>query len=85
MITFFNLEEMKEYARQQLEKTDYAVLPDVKIANKNEFIVYRSVIRQLIIDPNLGNCIPKEPKARWFNTQEEIDEQQPTTSGTEEI
>ena len=85
MITFFNLEEMKEYAKQQLEKTDYAVLPDVRLANKNEFIAYRSLIRQLIIDPNLGNSIPEEPKVRWFNTQEEIAEQQPTTIGTEEI
>ena len=86
MKTFFNTEQLKEYAKAQLKKTDYAVLPDVRLANKNQFINYRSFMRLLIIDPNLGHIIPEEPKAQWFSIQQEFAEpQQPTTTGTEEI
>lgn len=64
MITFKSLEEVKSYAKQQLEKTDYAVLPDTNIANKMEFIMYRSFIRLLYLKPNY-TPFPEEPTPIW--------------------
>ena len=70
MIYFNNIEELIAYAKQQLEKTDYAVLSDVYLTNKDEFINYRSILRQAIMFPNLSifsnsSKFPEEPKAIW--------------------
>jgi hypothetical protein len=65
MITFDNIDNVIAYAKKQLAKTDYAVLPDVYLINKDEFINYRSVLRQAIIYPNLTIQFPQEPKAIW--------------------
>ena len=45
MIKFYTLEEVKAYAKKLLEETDYAVLSDVSLTNKIDFIHYRNVIR----------------------------------------
>jgi len=63
-IQFKNIEEIRAYAKQQLEKTDYAVLPDTNIANKIEFIGYRSFIRLLYLKPNY-TPFPEEPTPIW--------------------
>ena len=52
MITFNTLEEVKAYAKQQLEKTDYTVLSDVNLNNKQEFVNYRSLLRLQYFNPN---------------------------------
>jgi hypothetical protein len=65
MITFDNIDNVIAYAKKQLEKTDYAVLPDVYLINKDEFISYRFFIRQAIINPSLTIQFPQEPKAIW--------------------
>jgi hypothetical protein len=67
MIYFNNIEELKIYAKEQLTKTDYAVLPDVYLINKDEFINYRATLRQAIMFPNLTMQFPQEPKANWNN------------------
>jgi hypothetical protein len=64
MITFKSLEEVKSYAKQQLEKTDYAVLPDTNIANKNEFVIYRNFVRLLYLNPNY-TPFSEEPTPIW--------------------
>lgn len=65
MITFDNIDTLIAYAKKQLEKTDYTVLPDVYLINKDEFISYRFFIRQAIINPSLTIQFPQEPKAIW--------------------
>jgi hypothetical protein len=65
MITFDNIDNLIDYAKKQLEKTDYTVLPDVYLINKDEFISYRFFIRQAIINPSLTTQFPQEPKAIW--------------------
>ena len=62
---FNNVEQLKEYITKQLAKTDYAVLSDVYLVNKDEFITYRAILRQAIIYPNLNVVLPEEPKAIW--------------------
>jgi len=64
IIQFKSIEEIKAYAKQQLEKTDYAVLPDTNIANKIEFIGYRGFIRSLYLNPNYTS-FPIEPIPVW--------------------
>lgn len=62
---FNTLEEVKAYAKQQLEKTDYAVLPDVSITNKFDFIFYRNLVRNIYFNPALSSCFPQEPLPIW--------------------
>jgi hypothetical protein len=64
IITFNSLEEVKAYAKKQLEKTDYAILPDTNIANKVEFVHYRSFVRLLYLNPNY-TPFPTEPTPIW--------------------
>jgi hypothetical protein len=65
MITFDSIDNIVAYAKQQLEKTDYTVLPDVYLINKDEFVSYRSILRQVVISPSLTIQFPEEPKAIW--------------------
>jgi len=64
MIELYNLEQIKAYAKQQLEKTDYAVLPDVNLNNKQEFLAYRSILRLQYFNPNF-TPFPAEPTPIW--------------------
>lgn len=53
-------------AKLLLAKTDWAVLPDVNILNKQGFIDYRSTIRQCIIKPRAGILVwPDLIEAVW--------------------
>lgn len=62
---FNTLEEIKAYAKEQLEKTDYSVLPDVSITNKVDFIFYRNLVRSIYFNPALSSCFPQEPLPIW--------------------
>jgi len=79
IIQFNTLEEIKAYAKQQLEKTDYAVLPDVKIVNKSEFETYRSRIRDAYLNPYLSFQFFTEPKAIWGDSSSQVEIIQPKT------
>jgi len=65
MIQFYTLEEVKAHAKKLLEETDYTVLPDVNLTNKNEFVDYRNLIRILYTSPRLTSWWPEKPKAVW--------------------
>jgi hypothetical protein len=65
MITFYTLEEAKAYAKKLLEETDYAILPDVNLTNKNDFVFYRNLIRILYISPRVTASWPEKPQAIW--------------------
>lgn len=65
IITFNTIEEVKAYAKKQLEETDYAVLSDVRISNKNEFEVYRSEMREVYFNPRINFQFFPAPKAIW--------------------
>jgi hypothetical protein len=62
---FNTIDELKKYVSEELAKTDYTVLPDVFLKNKDEFISYRVTLRKLIISPNLCEILPQKPKAIW--------------------
>ena len=79
IITFGNSEELKAYAKKQLEKTDFAVLPDVNLINKNDFVSYRDLIRIIYFNPNLGSYFPEEPEPIWGNSISITNSTQPKT------
>jgi hypothetical protein len=52
-------------AKQLIEKTDWSILPDVKIENKSDFEMYRSKLRELIVNPVESPVFPIEPDPIW--------------------
>jgi len=69
IINFKNLEECKEYVKEKLKETDYVTLIDVKdkISNYNDFIQYRSLLRNNFLNPSL-NIYLDEPDPIWINS-----------------
>lgn len=61
-------QQNKAIATGKLYETDWATMPDVDILNKSDFIEYRKIIRQYVIEPIDGYIKwPVEPKAVWSN------------------
>jgi hypothetical protein len=52
-------------AKELISKCDWSVLPDVKLTNKVEFENYRSILRNLILNPIEDPIFPIEPKPIW--------------------
>jgi hypothetical protein len=72
--SFNSSEDVKEYARFRLYQTDYAVLPDVNIKNKQEFINYRIKLRSVIQDPHPGWIFNAPPEPQWIKPGDVISE-----------
>jgi hypothetical protein len=71
MIQFYTLEDVKAYAKKLLEETDYAVLPDIKLSNKSEFVNYRSLVRLIYFSPIISPYWPEAPKAIWKHSDDQ--------------
>lgn len=69
IVEFKNLDECKKYVKEKLEETDYVALVDVKdkISNYNDFIQYRSLLRNSFLNPSL-NIYLDEPDPIWINS-----------------
>jgi hypothetical protein len=52
-------------AKELISKSDWSVLPDVKLINKIEFENYRSILRNLILNPIEDPIFPVEPNPIW--------------------
>ena len=69
-------ESCKQQASGLLYKTDWTTIADVAdptksnpyLTNQAEFIVYRSQVRQLAVNPVLNPVFPPVPKAQWGTT-----------------
>ena len=58
----------KAEAKVNLMDTDYAMLPDVSISNKQEFITYRDWMRNFMQDPQAGDINwPVKPQPVWLS------------------
>lgn len=55
----------KQQAKAFLSNSDWAVLPDVGLANQDDFDAYRKTLRNLVINPVESPTFPTEPKAVW--------------------
>jgi len=58
-------DDCKAKAKQLLSQTDWAVLPDVGLANSADFVTYRAILRGLVISPVVDAVFPDVPKAVW--------------------
>lgn len=56
----------KMQAKTFLLETDFAMLPDVKISNKEEFGTYRNKIRELYFNPVEDPVWPEVPIPQWI-------------------
>lgn len=55
----------KEKAKQLIALTDWSQYPDVQLDNKQEFVDYRSVVRDYIINPVAEPDWPIVPEPIW--------------------
>jgi hypothetical protein len=55
----------KEEAKKRIATTDWAVLPDVGLANVAAFETYRAALRELIKNPVAEPVWPTEPTPIW--------------------
>jgi hypothetical protein len=60
-----SIDNCKAKAKQLLSQTDWAVLPDVRLANSADFVTYRAIVRGLVINPVVDAVFPIEPTAVW--------------------
>lgn len=60
-------EQCKDKAKQLLSQSDWSTLPDVQaqLSNYQDFVNYRSQLRNLVINPVENPVFPSEPEARW--------------------
>lgn len=59
------LEDTKREAKDKIAATDWSVLPDVGLANAEEYVAYRATLRALIKDPVANPVWPTEPQPIW--------------------
>jgi len=57
----------KNQAKTLIANCDWSVLPDVNLQNKSDFENYRSILRNLIINPIEDPIFPIEPTPIWSN------------------
>ena len=57
--------ECESKAKELISKSDWSVLSDVNLQNKVEFENYRSVLRNLILNPIEDPIFPIEPTPIW--------------------
>ena len=58
-------DDCKAKAKALLSQTDWAVLPDVGLANKADFESYRATLRNLVINPVAEPVFATEPEPVW--------------------
>lgn len=55
----------KNQAKQKIFNCDWSVLQDVKLTNQSEFITYRTILRDYILNPVENPNFPEEPSPIW--------------------
>lgn len=67
LIAYQPKQECKDKAKQLLSESDWSTLPDVQtqLLNYQDFVNYRSQLRNLVINPVENPVFPSEPEARW--------------------
>lgn len=59
------LDACKAKAKELIAATDWAVLPDVGLANVSDYTAYRATLRNLILNPVANPVWPTEPQPVW--------------------
>jgi hypothetical protein len=58
-------QDCKDKAKFLLSGSDWAVLPDVGLINLSEFVTYRALLRNLVINPVVDASFPVAPEPIW--------------------
>lgn len=66
MMYFKNLDEAKEFAKLELANTDFVMLSDVNVKDKDLWTSYRQEIRNLYLNPVLEINLPLKPQVHWI-------------------
>ena len=63
----YDKQQCKNTAKGKLAQSDWSTLPDVQaqLSNYQDFVNYRSQLRNLVINPIENPVFPSEPEARW--------------------
>ena len=59
------LDEVRIKADQLLKESDWSVLPDVPLQNKEEWLVYRQTLRSIRVNPTTEPNWPVKPPVIW--------------------
>jgi hypothetical protein len=67
LIAYQPKQDCKDKAKSLLANSDWSTLPDVQtqLSNYNDFVAYRSQLRELVINPVENPVFPSEPEAKW--------------------
>jgi hypothetical protein len=57
--------EVKDKAKKLIADSDWAMLPDTGLKNQSDYVVYRSALRSLILNPVADPVWPTEPTPEW--------------------
>lgn len=63
--TAMRIQNCKGHAKALIAAADWAVLPDVGLANVSDFTAYRATLRALILNPVADPVFPTEPQPVW--------------------
>jgi hypothetical protein len=58
-------ENCSSTAKSLLANSDWAVLPDVGLANSAEYVTYRGILRGYVLEPVVDPVWPTEPTPVW--------------------
>jgi hypothetical protein len=66
-------QQKKQQGKQLLSNTDWTAIPSVAdpeqsnpyLTNQNEFFVYRSTVRDIVLNPTYDAVFPEEPVEQW--------------------
>ena len=68
----YTADEAVETAKAVLAATDYAVLPDVRLENTDEFLAYRAGLREIMKNPQMPVFFKRIPEPLWLTDQTEL-------------
>jgi len=68
LIAYQPKQNCKDQAKILIANCDWSVLSDVQIQNKSEFISYREILRNYILNPIESPVFPPEPQPIWNNS-----------------
>lgn len=62
---------LKAYAKEMLQQTDWVALSDVDFVNKDEFLAFRSTMRFMYLNPITPCGVPDMPEPVWVEPEVE--------------
>lgn len=65
LIAYQPKQNCKDEAKRKIQACDWSVLQDVKLLNQTEFINYRVILRDYILNPTENPDFPPEPNPIW--------------------